>query len=184
VSGLVSVYVVVARPRRWCVGLTALIALLLWVNVTGIVLLGGVAEPAVVSPGLGPPGSRVMRGDARQIGRIGQVYYDDDTDQPKWVTVHTGLFGTNESFVPLQEARFEGGTVTLGYDKQKNATNSRDPVGVAACFRPSTQEPEEDLRLRPRSHSRTAPQCCRRHHDLDRIGALWNLQRWYKMDLR
>jgi uncharacterized protein (TIGR02271 family) len=60
-----------------------------------------------------------------KIGRIGQVYYDDDTDQPKWVTVHTGLFGTNESFVPLQEARFEGGTVTLGYDKQKikNAPN-------------------------------------------------------------
>jgi uncharacterized protein (TIGR02271 family) len=60
-----------------------------------------------------------------KIGRIGQVYYDDDTDQPKWVTVHTGLFGTNESFVPLQGARFEGGIITLGYDKQKikNAPN-------------------------------------------------------------
>jgi uncharacterized protein (TIGR02271 family) len=54
-----------------------------------------------------------------KIGKIGQVYYDDDTDQPKWVTVHTGLFGTNESFVPLQGARIEGGDVTLDYDKQK-----------------------------------------------------------------
>ena len=63
-----------------------------------------------------------------KIGRIGQVYYDDDTDQPKWVTVHTGLFGTNESFVPLQGARFEGGIATLGYDKQKikNAPNVDD----------------------------------------------------------
>ena len=60
-----------------------------------------------------------------KVGRIVQVYYDDDTDQPKWITVHTGLFGTNESFVPLQGARFNGGGVTLGYDKQKikNAPN-------------------------------------------------------------
>ena len=54
-----------------------------------------------------------------KIGKVGQVYYDDDSDQPKWVTVHTGLFGTNESFVPLEGARVQGGVVTLGYDKQK-----------------------------------------------------------------
>ena len=60
-----------------------------------------------------------------KIGKVGQVYYDDDTDQPKWITVHTGLFGTNESFVPLQGAQIQGGVVTLGYDKQriKNAPN-------------------------------------------------------------
>ena len=43
-----------------------------------------------------------------KIGKVGQVYYDDDTDQPKWITVHTGLFGTNESFVPLQGAQVRG----------------------------------------------------------------------------
>ena len=60
-----------------------------------------------------------------KIGKVGQVYYDDDTDQPKWITVHTGLFGTNESFVPLQDAQVQGGIVTVGYDKQKikNAPN-------------------------------------------------------------
>jgi uncharacterized protein (TIGR02271 family) len=60
-----------------------------------------------------------------KIGKVGQVYYDDDTDQPKWITVQTGLFGTNESFVPLQGAQVRGGIVTLGYDKQriKNAPN-------------------------------------------------------------
>ena len=60
-----------------------------------------------------------------KIGKVGQVYYDDDTDQPKWITVHTGLFGTNESFVPLQGAQVQDGIVTVGYDKQriKNAPN-------------------------------------------------------------
>ena len=42
--------------------------------------------------------------DGDKIGKIGQVYYDDETGQPTWVTVNTGLFGTNETFVPLQGA--------------------------------------------------------------------------------
>lgn len=44
------------------------------------------------------------RGGAK-ICKIGHVYYDDHTDQPTWLTVNTGLFGTNESFVPLQGLR-------------------------------------------------------------------------------
>lgn len=51
-----------------------------------------------------------------KIGEIGQVYYDHDTDQPKWVTVATGLFGTHESSVPMQGAEVAGDRVTLAYD--------------------------------------------------------------------
>jgi uncharacterized protein (TIGR02271 family) len=54
-----------------------------------------------------------------KLGKIGQVYYDDDTSEPKWVTVHTGLFGTHESFVPLQRAEIRGDDVVLPYDKAK-----------------------------------------------------------------
>ena len=38
------------------------------------------------------------------IGSVGQVYLDDKTGQPSWVTVKTGLFGTHEAFVPLDRA--------------------------------------------------------------------------------
>ncbi|EWC62599.1 hypothetical protein UO65_2102 [Actinokineospora spheciospongiae] len=60
-----------------------------------------------------------------KVGKIGQVYYDDQTEQPKWVTVNTGLFGMNESFVPLQGARADGDTVVLGQEKSviKDAPN-------------------------------------------------------------
>jgi uncharacterized protein (TIGR02271 family) len=60
-----------------------------------------------------------------KLGRVGQIYYDDDTDQPKWITVHTGLFGMNESFVPLTDAQFDGERVTVAYDKAtvKDAPN-------------------------------------------------------------
>ena len=63
--------------------------------------------------------------DGDKIGRIGQVYFDDNTDQPKWITVKTGLFGMGESFVPLQGAEFGGERVTVAYDKAtiKDAPN-------------------------------------------------------------
>jgi uncharacterized protein (TIGR02271 family) len=68
-------------------------------------------------------GATAFDRDGDKLGRIGQVYRDDDTDQPKWITVHTGLFGMNESFVPLQGAQFDDDRVTVAYDKDtvKNA---------------------------------------------------------------
>jgi uncharacterized protein (TIGR02271 family) len=61
--------------------------------------------------------------DGDKLGKIGQVYYDDDTSQPKWFTVNTGLFGTHENFVPVQGAETSGDRITVGYDKAtvKNA---------------------------------------------------------------
>ena len=54
-----------------------------------------------------------------KIGKVGGVYYDDQTDEPKWVTVHTGLFGTNETFVPVHDAEINGDRVTLAYEKSQ-----------------------------------------------------------------
>jgi len=71
-------------------------------------------------------GSTAYDGSGDKIGKIGNVYYDDDTDQPKWITVHTGLFGGNETFVPMQGADIgSSGQVTLAYDKAmvKDAPN-------------------------------------------------------------
>src|SRR3954464_11724042 len=39
-----------------------------------------------------------------KIGSASEVYLDDETGQPEWVTVRTGLFGTQESFVPIRQA--------------------------------------------------------------------------------
>jgi PRC-barrel domain len=59
----------------------------------------------------------------KKIGRIGQIYLDDETSEPTWVTVKTGLFGTSESFVPLNQARIEGNDVIVDFDEDtiKNA---------------------------------------------------------------
>ncbi|WP_458779771.1 DUF2382 domain-containing protein [Arthrobacter sp. D3-16] len=64
-------------------------------------------------------GGNVVAGDGDKIGSIGQVYVDDDSGNPSWVTVKTGLFGTSESFVPLEEARKEGNDIVVPYTKDQ-----------------------------------------------------------------
>lgn len=44
----------------------------------------------------------VLSTDGDKIGSIGQIYADGDNGQPTWVTARMGLFGTFESFVPLE----------------------------------------------------------------------------------
>jgi len=63
--------------------------------------------------------------DGDKIGSIGNVYLDEQTGQPEWLTVKTGLFGMRESFVPTAKARPEGDTVRVPYTKShvKDAPN-------------------------------------------------------------
>lgn len=69
--------------------------------------------------------AEVVDRDGSTLGSVGQVYLDDDTGQPAWVTVKTGFFGTNESFVPLQDAEYTDGRVRVPYAKSyvKDAPN-------------------------------------------------------------
>lgn len=63
-------------------------------------------------------GCEVFDPAGQRIGIVGQLFIDDDTEQPAWITVQTGLFGTNESFVPLDGAAFDGDTVTVSVGKE------------------------------------------------------------------
>jgi sporulation protein YlmC with PRC-barrel domain len=64
-------------------------------------------------------GSTVRDSAGEKIVKVGQVYLDDTTGQPEWVTVRTGLFGTKESFVPLAAARVEGDELIVDISKSK-----------------------------------------------------------------
>jgi uncharacterized protein (TIGR02271 family) len=59
----------------------------------------------------------VIDNDGNKIGSIGQIYVDDQTGEPNWVTAKTGLFGTAESFVPLSGASISGSDIVVTYDK-------------------------------------------------------------------
>src|SRR4051812_37250111 len=70
-------------------------------------------------------GGTAYTNDGDKIGSIGTVYLDNASGEPAWVTVKTGLFGSNESFVPLEQAELSEGGIRVPYDKDrvKNAPN-------------------------------------------------------------
>jgi len=58
-----------------------------------------------------------------KLGTIDAIYLDDETGQPEWATVTSGLFTATTAFVPLAQAQDTGDSVQVPYDKDqvKNA---------------------------------------------------------------
>ena len=63
-------------------------------------------------------GRTMVDRDGSRIGTIDAIYLDDQTSQPEWALVNTGLFGTKASFVPLAQATQTDQDVRVPYDKQ------------------------------------------------------------------
>jgi uncharacterized protein (TIGR02271 family) len=64
-------------------------------------------------------GHTVYDSSHNKLGKIGQVYVDETTGQPEWMTVNTGLFGTKETFVPLEPAQVQGDEVMVPFQKEQ-----------------------------------------------------------------
>ncbi|MBG6185250.1 uncharacterized protein (TIGR02271 family) [Arthrobacter sp. CAN_A214] len=85
-------------------------------------------------------GGNVVDAQGTKIGAVGQIYLDDQTGEPNWVTAKTGLFGTSESFVPLEGASVTGADVAVRYTKDQ----VKDAPRVEAD---GSLSPEEEERL-------------------------------------
>jgi uncharacterized protein (TIGR02271 family) len=57
--------------------------------------------------------------DANKLGTIEDIYLDQETGEPEWVALKTGMFGGKLSFAPLAQARLDGDTVVLPYEKDQ-----------------------------------------------------------------
>jgi uncharacterized protein (TIGR02271 family) len=70
-------------------------------------------------------GRELYGSDGEKIGTARQVYTDDQTGEPAWATVRTGLLGLKESFVPIADAELSGDRLTVPYTKDfvKDAPN-------------------------------------------------------------
>ena len=55
--------------------------------------------------------------DGDKIGRIEEIYLDQQTDQPEWALVNTGLFGSKSTFVPIQDADPSDDGVRVPFEK-------------------------------------------------------------------
>ncbi len=92
--------------------------------------------------------------EGNKLGRVAEVYLDNENDVPAWVTVHTGLFGSRHSFVPLDEATVDGQHLRLPYDKatvtaapavnDTDAITPEDETALSRYYRrEATEAPDE-----------------------------------------
>jgi PRC-barrel domain len=82
-------------------------------------------------------GATLVDRDGSRVGTIDAIYVDDQTGEPEWALVNTGLFGTKSSFVPLAQASGSGDQVQVPYEKQlvKDAPGS---TPTSTCRRPKS----------------------------------------------
>jgi uncharacterized protein (TIGR02271 family) len=64
-------------------------------------------------------GRTMVDRDGDRIGSIDAIYLDDQSGEPEWALVNTGLFGTRSTFVPLAQATGSGDQVQVPYEKQQ-----------------------------------------------------------------
>jgi uncharacterized protein (TIGR02271 family) len=63
-------------------------------------------------------GATMVDRDGDRVGTIDAIYVDDQSGQPEWALVNTGLFGTKSTFVPIAQAASSGDQVQVPYEKQ------------------------------------------------------------------
>jgi uncharacterized protein (TIGR02271 family) len=84
-------------------------------------------------------GKDVYDSSGEKIGSASEVYLDDQSGQPEWVTVRTGLFGTKESFVPIRNADLTDDGVRVPVSK----TQVKDAPKIDSDGHLSPQEEQE-----------------------------------------
>ena len=84
----------------------------------------------------------VIGPDGEKVGKVFDIYADEQTGQPEWLAVKTGLTGKSVSFVPLVGADPRGDEIVVAYDKARvKDAPSADPDGRSASTRKPLSTP-------------------------------------------
>lgn len=62
-------------------------------------------------------GQTMVGSGGDKIGKIEEIYLDEQTEQPEWALVHTGMFGSKATFVPIANASAQGDDVQVPFEK-------------------------------------------------------------------
>jgi uncharacterized protein (TIGR02271 family) len=62
-------------------------------------------------------GRDIIDADGDKVGTLEELFRDEDTQEPEWAVVRTGMFGTKLSFVPIQGAEPRGEDVQVLFSK-------------------------------------------------------------------
>jgi uncharacterized protein (TIGR02271 family) len=62
-------------------------------------------------------GQTVYDASGEKIGKVEEIFYDNETQQPVWIGIGTGFLGTKRVLVPVQGASATDDGLTVAYDK-------------------------------------------------------------------
>ena len=82
---------------------------------------------------------KVVDVNGEKIGKVEEIYIDDNTGQPEWALVNTGLFGTRSHFVPLRDVSSSGEDLQVSFTKDK----VQDAPSIETDGHLSAQEEEQ-----------------------------------------
>jgi uncharacterized protein (TIGR02271 family) len=64
-------------------------------------------------------GQSVYDSSGEKIGKVEEIYYDQETRVPEWVGIGTGFFGTKRVLVPVKGAHVYDDGLMVGYSKDQ-----------------------------------------------------------------
>ena len=64
-------------------------------------------------------GAGVYDSAGDQIGKVEEIFYDEQTNEPEWIGIGTGFFGTKRVLVPVTGADFQADGVSVPYSKEQ-----------------------------------------------------------------
>ncbi len=88
---------------------------------------------------LGWRGRTVRDRDGEKLGSLGDLYLDRETDKPAYAGIRTGLFGRNESIVPLAGVR-ESENEDLVVPYEKSLVDAAPNLEPDAALTPEQEE--------------------------------------------
>ncbi len=73
-------------------------------------------------------GANLIDAEGSKVGKIEDIYLDNDTQEPEWALVHTGLLGRKLNYVPLRDASVSDDSLQAAYtESQIKDAPSSDP---------------------------------------------------------
>jgi len=64
-------------------------------------------------------GSDVIDAQGEKVGQLEDIYYDDDSGQPEWIGVKSGMINKTKHLVPLEGAQQSDGSLRIAYPKDR-----------------------------------------------------------------
>jgi sporulation protein YlmC with PRC-barrel domain len=64
-------------------------------------------------------GAPVHTSDREKIGTVENVYYDVETNEPRWLAISGGFLSTRSTMVPLHEATYDEDGIVVPFTKDQ-----------------------------------------------------------------